>query len=276
MPPQTSRSSSELGALIRSRRAELGLTIEEAARSAKVGSETWRRYEGGSSIRRDKLRGVLQTMRWSKLPSVGGSADADEPSDAFDEQWFVDYPIEKLGDSYLGSLAESIGDECARTFAFGIDGLLDHSREDLEELAKRPRGTHLGELGMSWLVEELPVRWVPRYDYDFVFRLRATAETIKIRLKWAGADGNQQLARSVADKLVVHLIFQDGMTAADSCGSDAADDWEDWVLDLTEGDDEFLYALFSNTIVWGEESRYHFDNWFLAQSQPSTVSDNSG
>jgi transcriptional regulator with XRE-family HTH domain len=46
--------TTELGLAIRSRRVELGSTIEEMSRAAGVGSETWRRYEAGASIRVDK------------------------------------------------------------------------------------------------------------------------------------------------------------------------------------------------------------------------------
>ena len=39
---------------IKSRRNELGLTIEEAASRAGVGTKTWCRYEAGEAIRSDK------------------------------------------------------------------------------------------------------------------------------------------------------------------------------------------------------------------------------
>lgn len=41
------KGSAELGRKIRSRRNELGLTIEDAASKAGVGTKTWSRYESG-------------------------------------------------------------------------------------------------------------------------------------------------------------------------------------------------------------------------------------
>ena len=64
MPPRTTAGSKELGDAIRSRRNELGLTIEKAASKARVGAKTWARYESGESIRKDKLPGVLKVLNW--------------------------------------------------------------------------------------------------------------------------------------------------------------------------------------------------------------------
>jgi hypothetical protein len=52
-------------------------------------------------------------------------------------------------------------------------GLLNEYLGDcIGQLALRPRGTHLGELGWNHLAESLPRRWLTRYDYDFCWQLR--------------------------------------------------------------------------------------------------------
>ena len=59
MGQKTIMGSPELANSIKLRRNELGLTIEEAARKAGVGTKTWCRYEAGGAVRRDKGKGCL-------------------------------------------------------------------------------------------------------------------------------------------------------------------------------------------------------------------------
>lgn len=56
MASKSIQGSQTLAKKIRSRRNELGFTIEEAAKRAGVGTKTWCRYEAGESIREDKYR----------------------------------------------------------------------------------------------------------------------------------------------------------------------------------------------------------------------------
>lgn len=70
MPPTTFKMNPEQGPLIRRRREAVGQTIEQAARTAGVGSETWRRYEQGQPIRSDKLRGVCRALRVTRLEAL--------------------------------------------------------------------------------------------------------------------------------------------------------------------------------------------------------------
>ena len=58
MSQQTIKGTPKLAEAIRNRRKELGLTIEEAAVKAGVGTKTWCRYEAGEAIRKDKTRGL--------------------------------------------------------------------------------------------------------------------------------------------------------------------------------------------------------------------------
>lgn len=65
-----------LASKIKFRRNELGLTIEEAASRAGVGTKTWSRYEAGESIRRDKCKGICKALNWKGLPDQDGEEDS--------------------------------------------------------------------------------------------------------------------------------------------------------------------------------------------------------
>ncbi|SQC98966.1 putative zinc finger/helix-turn-helix protein, YgiT family [Fusobacterium necrophorum subsp. necrophorum] len=69
MPKKTIQGNKELAKQIKLRRNELGLTIEEAASRANVGTKTWSRYESGSSIRIDKCKGICKALNWHTIPN---------------------------------------------------------------------------------------------------------------------------------------------------------------------------------------------------------------
>ena len=66
------KGNETLAKQIKSRRNELGLTIEEAAFRAGVGTKTWYRYEAGESIRKDKCKGICKALKWHSLPDQDG------------------------------------------------------------------------------------------------------------------------------------------------------------------------------------------------------------
>ena len=68
MAGRSIQGSEALAAKIKSRRNELGLTIEEAALKAGVGTKTWSRYEAGESIRMDKCKGICKALNWHTFP----------------------------------------------------------------------------------------------------------------------------------------------------------------------------------------------------------------
>lgn len=53
MGQKSVKGSLEIAKSIKTRRNELNLTIEEAAKKAGMGTKTWSRYESGESIRKD-------------------------------------------------------------------------------------------------------------------------------------------------------------------------------------------------------------------------------
>lgn len=62
MAQKTIQGNQVLARQIRSKRSELGLTIEEASSRAGVGTKTWCRYEAGGSIRIDKCKGMILSI----------------------------------------------------------------------------------------------------------------------------------------------------------------------------------------------------------------------
>ena len=68
MAQKTIQGSETLARQIKSRRNELGLTIEESASRAGVGTKTWSRYEAGESIRKDKCKGICRALNRHTLP----------------------------------------------------------------------------------------------------------------------------------------------------------------------------------------------------------------
>ena len=72
MAQKTIQGNETLAGRIKSRRGELGLTIEEAASRVGVGTKTWCRYEAGESIRKDKCKGICKALNWHNLPNQDG------------------------------------------------------------------------------------------------------------------------------------------------------------------------------------------------------------
>jgi transcriptional regulator with XRE-family HTH domain len=253
MAPRTRAGNRELGAAIRGRRATLGLSIEEAAAKAGIGAKSWGRYESGAAIREDKVRGVCKALGWSKLP---GGQHADKEASA---AWLQ--KIDRSHDAWSEALEKDWGRACAVTFAVGSDLLGDQLAEDLTALAREPRGTHLGQLAASWLDGQLPPQFVPRYDYEFIYTLRAAVGTLRERF----TAGNL-VAHSVLEELALHLILgqADLLAGIDPELFEAGDDWREWLGDIL-GDLDIEYLLFNLSRALTPDISYHFDHWMESQ-----------
>jgi transcriptional regulator with XRE-family HTH domain len=256
VPPRIKVGTPELGVLIRKRRIDLGLSIEEAAGRAKIGVKSWGRYEAGSSIREDKIRGLCKALGWSKLPDSDKSTTS---TDITDSPWVEE--IDETHEAWSNTLAEKYGRSCALAFAIGYDLLSDHLNEDLGELACEPRGTHLGQLSGSWLNGSLPEQFIPRYDYDFVYALKSSI--IFLRTKFT--EGNL-CAESVLEELALYLIFCEGTSSfdMDQTSADKDDRWQDWLDDIL-GDLDIDLFLFTPGFILTPRIIYHFDHWMEAR-----------
>ncbi len=249
MSIKTIPGSPELAKDIRDARTKLGLTIEEAAHIAGVGTKTWSRYEAGESIRKDKWPGICKALNWKGSPLDGDIND-------------YDIDINKCHQSVFWSsfLERKFGEAAAVSFVIGGEMLLDHINADMEELAVLPRGTHLGELEFSFLLDDLPSQFLTRYDYEFLFALRSSLYGL---IKRTGKD-EPMGAYTVMEELVYYLISVDTTFYLDLCNYMNAEYDEEWVYELFEEEwclDTYLYSEEYLT----EDNKYHFNHWMERQ-----------
>lgn len=250
MPPRTRPGSSQLGVAIRARRIALGLSIEEASTKAGVGTKSWSRYEAGAAIREDKVRGVCKALRWTRLPEAGVEPDGDS-----DEGWLLS--VDEGHEAWSPVLEAQFGRACAVAFAVGSDMLIDHVTADLNALAQEPRGTHVGELGASWLDGSLPEQFVPRYDYEFVYALQAACRVLRERFS-----GGALVVETVMEQLALYLILSETDVLADMSERFLSDhdDWREWLGDIL-GDTDVEFYLFTSGLALTPRMSYHFDHW---------------
>lgn len=239
--------SKKLGSKIRARRIELNMTIEEASAKAGLGLKTWSRYEAGGSIRCDKISSVCKVLKWHKLEDEDVCADSiKSESYKHDEAW----------SQYI---ADDFGENAAMSFIIGSEILLDHIDEDLFALSKKPRDMHVGELSFSWLHDELPPQFYMRYDYEFLYSMRACV----LKYREAAKSNISFVAHSVLDELILYLIMEESRPLMEEYVSEIVDDempdWDGWVFNLF-GDMDIYTFLFSD--LWlSEDHPYHFSKW---------------
>lgn len=244
------KGSLELGTKIKLRRNELGFTIEEAAAKAGVGTKTWCRYEAGESIRRDKIIHICKALNWNVLPDQG----KNQPEFDINEY--------RRNKAWPQSLAATSGEAAAVSFVIGSEILLDNIQQDLNALSCRPKGTHIGELDISWLKSSLPPQFLMQYDYDFLYYLK----TIVMRYRRQASGKDCFVAHTVAEEIVLYMIMEESEFLMESIlphlqseGDISYYDWDSWPFDLFDDMDvvTFLYSDFYLT----KDYPYHFEHW---------------
>ena len=242
------KGSPDLAKDIRDTRIKLGLTIEEAAHIAGVGTKTWSRYEAGESIRKDKWTGICRALNWKK-----SHLDVDFEDSGFD--------INKYRNNKYWSqdIAGLYGDFAAASFIIGSELLTDNIDSDLEQLSKLPRGSHLGEIYHSYLVDDLPPQFLTRYDYEFVYALKCSLFLLREKARY----GVQMLAHSVIEELIFYLIVEETRYFLEMNGYIPDADWDEWIFDMF-GDEDIITLLYSDMYLT-EGWSYHFDHWLEEQ-----------
>lgn len=255
MSQEVIKGTKELAEKIKKRRQELGLTIEEAASRASVGTKTWCRYEAGESIRKDKSKGICKALSWNILPVNESDEDALFSMD--------EYKKHKAWSEYI---AQTYGEAAAISFVIGSDILLDYVEEDLRELAEMPKGTHVGQLDVSMLKDMLPEQFLMRYDYEFLYALKVNIERLVKRAR----HNVQFVAQSVIQELAIYLMRESAEFLMEtmsyemlSYGIEDVDIWEEWIFDLF-GDMDIVTCLYSNMYITKDHS-YHFEHWLEEQ-----------
>lgn len=243
-----------LASKIKFRRNELGLTIEEAASRAGVGTKTWSRYEAGESIRRDKCKGICKALNWKGLPDQDGEEDSR-----------ISVQEYRNHEAWSRFLENEYGAGAAISFATGSDILLDQIEEDMTALACMPAGSHIGQLDVSWLRESLPDQFLMQYDYLFLYQMKCTLRKMRLRAN----NGLAMTAHSVMEELLLYLCYEEasalvelsgGISGLEDEDEDEDDgDFEEWVFDLFD-DMDIISFLYSNVYLDSDDT-YHFSHW---------------
>lgn len=254
MAQKTIQGNETLAKQIKARRNELGITIEEAASRAGVGTKTWCRYEAGGSIRRDKSKGICKALNWRSLP------DQDE-----EESEQLSIEAYQNHEAWSPFLCDHFGAQAAMSFAAGSDIFLDQIKEDMRALASMPGGTHIGQLDVSWLEGGLPEQFLMQYTYEFLYQMKCTLLGMRMRAQ----NGMSMTAHSVLEELILYCCCEEASVLIELSGgpgqSESFDkgEVEDWVFDLFD-DEDIITFLYSN--VYLEEGHpYHFSNWTRQQ-----------
>lgn len=255
MSQKVIQGTPKLAEAIKGRRQELGLTLEEAASRAGVGTKTWCRYEAGESIRQDKAKGVCKTLNWHVMPG-----ETDDVIDGFDLEKYKNH------DAWSQYLCDQFGEAAAISFAIGSDIVLDYIKEDLNELSKMPRDTHVGELPVSMMKDILPAQFLMRYDYEFIYQLKTTVETLRKIARY----GDCFLAHDVMQEIAIYLFMEESrflmecmIPEMEADRVSGLDGWNAWAFDLFE-DMDVVTCLYSGDYL-SPDHIYHFDHWSEAQ-----------
>ncbi len=246
------QGTARLAENIRSRRQELGLTIEEAASRAGVGTKTWCRYEAGESIRQDKAKGICRALNWRTMPG-------EENAGRFDLER---YRHHKAWSAYL---CDRFGEAAAISFVIGSDILLDHISEDMNELSRMPAGTHIGQIPVSMLQGDLPQQFLMRYDYEFLYQLKASVKDLRAIAHAAHRTG-AFLAHTVMQEMLLYLIVEESRFLMESMQQEmeehevsGLDVWDEWAFDLFDDMDVVTY-LYSGMYLAPDDT-HHFEHW---------------
>ena len=254
MARKSIHGSEELANRIRQRRVELGLTIEEAASRAGVGTKTWCRYEAGESIRNDKCKGICMALNWLTLSEQNG--DDDE---------IISIEEYRKHEAWSTFLEKKFGAGAAMAFAIGSDILFDHIKEDMEGLSSLPRGSHVGQLDISWMQGILPEQFLMYYDFDFLYQMKCTLDNMRSRAHHSVS----MTAHSVMEEVIIYLCSEEATVLMELGANDGGFEKEElnssseWMFDLF-GDMDIITYLYSDMYLTSEHS-YHFSHWFDQQ-----------
>ena len=255
MAQKSISGSQDLAKMIKLRRNELNLTIEEAASRAGVGTKTWCRYETGASIRSDKCKGICKALNWRTFPSNETSA---HPKSIIDEY--------KDHEAWSTFLADTYGTTAAISFAIGSDLLLDSIEQDLSDISSMPAGSHIGQLDTSFIRDELPPQFLIQYDYNFLYQMKCTL----IHLRMNAKHGASIIAHSVIDELIIYLCNEEAKTMFEISSAEDRindeydfDDSSEWIFDMFD-DMDIITFLYSD-IYLDKSNPYHFTHWFEQQ-----------
>jgi len=187
----------KLSNAIKKRREDLGFTITSAAMKAGINPKSWSRYEAGESIREDKANLILKTLKWSSFPD-----GEDDYSVTFNIEHYKKHPL------WSPYLENNFNQYIAAAFIIGSEILSDELQDDIDNISKKPKGTHLGELEISWMDIYLPEIYLTKYDYEFLYKMKLALKALTKRV--AATEGTGDLkAHTVMEEILLLTIAKE-------------------------------------------------------------------
>jgi len=141
----------------------------------------------------------------------------------------------------------------AASFAVGSEMLLGEINEELSDLSLLPKGSHIGQLGDSDLVEIMPQQFLTEYNYELLYDLRCGVQRLQ---KYAKA-GVEIHPKNVLEEIAVYLMMQEAQYIQDGYPGLGDESWLDLLFD---DDGDMSMALYDDVYI-KEDSIYHFKHW---------------
>lgn len=167
----------------------------------------------------------------------------------------------KKHEAWSKDICKNYGEAAAICFAIGSDLLLDTLKHELEELSEMPRGAHIGQVPFSVLAWMLPLQFLTRYDFEFLYILRSTVR----HFRQIAHNGSPIVAHSVMQELALYLIVDSFRSYIENpdIQSELHDEldgnWEEWIFEIFE-DTDIELCLYSDFALTND-NQYHFDHW---------------
>lgn len=248
--------SKSLANYIHHRRLEVGVSSTDLAEISNMSKSNWESFEkNGGAIPLKSKDIILDLLFLERFPK---EKECD----------FIDKLFEEAKENKLwpGKIYQTMGLTPALSFIAGCEILSDDINNDLEELSKLPKESHLGQLDTSLLLSLLPQQFITKYDYEFVYKLSKVLAQYTSRNKV----GSSYTAHNVIEEICLYLIAKESILYFESLDENShlqlkelLDYNDEWPFDIF--DDMDSYTFLYTDIYIEEDSPYHFKNWFVPQ-----------
>ena len=183
-------------------------------------------------------------MNWNTLP--------DTEKESIERFSIEEY---KKHGAWSEFLEKAFSETAALSFAVGSDILLDHIQEDMNRLSSMPAGSHIGQIDISWLKEDLPEQFLMKYDYEFLFQMKCKLHQLR-----RVAKHSQHLSvHSVLEEILIYLCNEEAKVLLELFDVIDVDEMEDWLFDFFD-DMDVVTCLYSGLCL-DENHIYHFSHW---------------
>ena len=133
--------------------------------------------------------------------------------------------------------------------------LLDHIQEDMNRLSSMPADSHIGQIDISWLKEDLPEQFLMKYDYEFLFQMKCKLH----QLRGVAKHSQHMSVHSVLEEILIYLRNEEAKALIELFDVIDIDEMEEWIFDFFDDMDVMTY-LYSGLYL-DENHIYHFSHW---------------